>query len=141
MPALKKQVMLQLKKRGRENTFAQILQKHLNSPLATANSVFRMTGGDNLSLSMASLGRRVYLSGPHRSPLLPPVPLLKIPLLSLYDLLKNVCDSVCACACVCMSALTQAHGKWQTCTPSTKRSGQGCREHPVTSQPLNRLLH
>lgn len=39
-PALKKQVMFQLKKRGRENPFAQILQKHLNSPLATANSVF-----------------------------------------------------------------------------------------------------
>lgn len=28
--------------------------------------------------------------------------------------------------CVCMSALTQAHGKQQTCTLSTKHPGQGC---------------
>lgn len=44
--------------------------------------------------------------------------------------------------CMCVSALTQAHGKWQTCTPSTKRCrGHGCRVYTVTSRSLNRLSH
>lgn len=59
--------MLLLKKRSREVTHTHKQQKHLNSPLAMADSAFRTTGGGNLSLSMAgaSLGRRVCLSGPH----------------------------------------------------------------------------